>query len=201
MKKWLQTIALLMMLIVMPALSWYYLKKGENYQVKMRAELKDYGKLPSFTLPKLLDTNSINLATDLINKVVIAKVVDANELEPGDDLRFALGSLHTQFDERNDIIFLLHTTIKDTARVGAFLRQNKMSDPSQVVVTGSDPKLVQAYHFPKPGMMAIVDTLGVIRRYYNYRDGNEVRRLTEHVTVLMHRDKNNDPYLNREKEK
>jgi len=201
MKKWLQTIALLMMLIVMPALSWYYLKKGENYQVKMRAELKDYGKLPSFTLPKLLDTNSINLATDLINKVVIAKVVDANELEPGDDLRFALGSLHTQFDERNDIIFLLHTTIKDTARVGAFIRQNKMSDPSQVVVTGSDPKLVQSYHFPKPGMMAIVDTLGVIRRYYNYRDGNEVRRLTEHVTVLMHRDKNNDPYLNREKEK
>jgi hypothetical protein len=201
MKKWLQTIALLMMLIVMPALSWYYLKKGENYQVKMRAELKDYGKLPSFILPKLLDTNSINLATDLINKVVIAKVVDANELEPGDDLRFALGSLHTQFDERNDIIFLLHTTIKDTARVGAFLRQNKMSDPSQVVVTGSDPKLVQSYHFPKPGVMAIVDTLGVIRRYYNYRDGNEVRRLTEHVTVLMHRDKNNDPYLNREKEK
>ena len=201
MKKWIQPLVLFAMLIVMPALSWYYLKKGEQYQVKMRAELKDYGKLPSFTLPKLLDTNSINLATDLINKVVIAKVLDANELEPGDDLRFALGSLHTQFDERNDIVFLLHTAIEDSARVGAFLRQNKMSDPSQVVVTGSDSKLVQAYHFPKPGMMAIVDTAGVIRRYYNYRDGNEVRRLTEHVTVLMHRDKNNDPYLNREKEK
>jgi hypothetical protein len=201
MKKWIQPLVLFAMLIVMPALSWYYLKKGEQYQVKMRAELKDYGKLPSFTLPKLLDTNSINLATDLINKVVIAKVVDANELEPGDDLRFALGSLHTQFDERNDIVFLLHTAIKDSARVGAFLRQNKMSDPTQVVVTGSDSKLVQAYRFPKPGMMAIVDTAGVIRRYYNYRDGNEVRRLTEHVTVLMHRDKSNDPYLNREKEK
>lgn len=201
MKKWIQPLVLFAMLIVMPALSWYYLKKGEQYQVKMRAELKDYGKLPSFTLPKLLDTNSINLATDLINKVVIAKIVDANELESGDDLRFALGSLHTQFDERNDIVFLLHTAIKDSARVGAFLRQNKMSDPTQVVVTGSDAKLVQAYRFPKPGMMAIVDTAGVIRRYYNYRDGNEVRRLTEHVTVLMHRDKNNDPYLNREKEK
>lgn len=201
MKKWIQPLVLFAMLIVMPALSWYYLKKGEQYQVKMRAELKDYGKLPSFTLPKLLDTNSINLATDLINKVVIAKVVDANELESGDDLRFALGSLHTQFDERNDIVFLLHTAIKDSARVGAFLRQNKMSDPTQVVVTGSDSKLVQAYRFPKPGMMAIVDTAGVIRRYYNYRDGNEVRRLTEHVTVLMHRDKSNDPYLNREKEK
>ena len=201
MKKWIQPLVLFAMLIVMPALSWYYLKKGEQYQVKMRAELKDYGKLPSFTLPKLLDTNSINLATDLINKVVIAKVVDANELEPGDDLRFALGSLHTQFDERNDLVFLLHTAIKDSARVGAFLRQNKMSDPTQVVVTGSDSKLVQAYRFPKPGMMAIVDTAGVIRRYYNYRDGNEVRRLTEHVTVLMHRDKSNDPYLNREKEK
>lgn len=201
MKKWIQPLVLFAMLIVMPALSWYYLKKGEQYQVKMRAELKDYGKLPSFTLPKLLDTNSINLATDLINKVVIAKVVDANELESGDDLRFALGSLHTQFDERNDIVFLLHTAIKDSARVGAFLRQNKMSDPTQVVVTGSDSKLIQAYRFPKPGMMAIVDTAGVIRRYYNYRDGNEVRRLTEHVTVLMHRDKSNDPYLNREKEK
>ncbi|MBK9490540.1 MAG: hypothetical protein IPO07_18460 [Haliscomenobacter sp.] len=49
--------------------------------------------------------------------------------------------------------------------------------------------------------MAIVDTAGVVRRYYNYHDGNEVRRLTEHITVLMHRDKSNDPYLNREKEK
>ena len=201
MKKRLGTLVLLMMLLVMPALSWYYLKKGENYQVEMRAELKNYGQIPSFKVPKLLDADTLNSSLELHNRVVIAKVLEAEDLDQKEDLVFALGSLHTQFDERNDVVFLLHTALSDTGRVGAFLREHQMADPAQVIVTTINPELKQAYHFPKRGMMAIVDTTGVVRRYYNYHDGNEVRRLTEHITVLMHRDKSNDPYLNREKEK
>jgi hypothetical protein len=200
MKKWLQPTALFLMLVVMPALSWYYLKKGENYQVEMRAQLKDYGKLPKFFLPKLLDSDSL-LSTDLQNNVIIAKELEAQELEQDEDLLFALNSLHTQFDDRYDVIFLLHTTVQDSGKVGAFLRKNKLADPEQVLITSGTPELIQAYAFPKAGMAAIIDTTGTIRRYYNYRDGNELRRLTEHVTVLMHRDRKNDPYLNREKEK
>ena len=104
MKKWLQTTALFVMLLVMPALSWYYLKKGERYQVEMRAELKDYGKLPKFFLPKLLGSDSL-LSADLQNNVIIAKELDAQELEQDEDLLFALGSLHTQFDDRWDVLF------------------------------------------------------------------------------------------------
>jgi hypothetical protein len=200
MKKRLQTTALFLMLVVMPALSWYYLKKGERYQVEMRAQLKDYGKLPNFFLPKLLDSDSLS-STDLQNNVIIAKELDAKELEQDKDLLFALNSLHTQFDDRYDVLFLLHTTVQDSGKVGAFLRKNKLADPEQVLITSSTPELIQSYSFPKAGMAAIIDTAGTIRRYYNYRDGNELRRLTEHVTVLMHRDKKNDPYLNREKEK
>ncbi|MDX2071506.1 MAG: hypothetical protein SFV55_23960 [Haliscomenobacter sp.] len=200
MKKWLQTTALFLMLLVMPALSWYYLKKGERYQVEMRAELKDYGKLPKFSLPKLLENDSLSSA-DLQNTVIIAKELDVQELEQDEDLIFALSSLHTQFDDRYDVLFLLHTTVQDSGKVGAFLRKNQLADPEQVLITSSTPELIQSYSFPKASMAAIIDTTGTIRRYYNYRDGNELRRLTEHVTVLMHRDKKNDPYLNREKEK
>ena len=201
MKKWINALLLFGMLIVMPALSWYYLKKGEQYQVNMRAELKDYGKTASFELPTLLDADTFNTATGLANKVAIVKVIEEKDWNQNADLAFALGSLHTQFNERNDVIFLLHTALQDTGRVGAFLRKYKMADPAQVIVTTSNPNLIEGYHFPQAGMFAIVDTTGTIRRYYNYRDGNEIRRLTEHVTVLMHRDKSNDPYLNREKEK
>lgn len=200
MKKWLQTTALFLMLILMPAISWYYLKKGEKYQVAMRAELKDYGSLPMFKLSQVLRADTLHSA-DLHNKVVIVKTLDDRELEQSADLIFALGSLHTQFDERNDVVFLLHTNVADSTKLGSFLRKNSLADPEQVLITTADPSIVRAYAFPKAGMAAIVDTAGTIRRYYNYHDGNEVRRLTEHVTVLMHRDKKNDPYLNREKEK
>lgn len=192
--------ALFLMLLLMPALSWYYLKKGERYQVEMRAELKDYGKLPRFKLPAVLSTDTLQ-SEDLQNKVVIAKTLDERELDQSEDLLFALGSLHTQFDERNDVIFLLHSSVADSSKIGSFLRKNKLADSEQIWITPVDPALVKAYTFPKAGMAAIVDTAGTIRRYYNYRDGNELRRLTEHVTVLMHRDKKNDPYLQREKEK
>jgi hypothetical protein len=166
----------------------------------MRAELKNYGKLPKFLLPKLLDSDSL-LSTDLKNSVIIVKELEAQELEQNEDLLFALGSLHTQFDDRWDVLFLLHTTVQDSGKVGTFLRKNKLADPEQVLITSSTPELIQSYSVPTTGMTAIVDTTGTIRRYYNYRDGNDLRRLTEHVTVLMHRDKNNDPYLKREKEK
>lgn len=200
MKKWFQTVALLLMLLLMPALSWYYLKKGEQYQVQMRAELKDYGKLPRFKLPAILSTDTLQ-SEDLHNKVIIAKTLDEQELDQSNDLLRALGSLHTQFDDRADVVFLLHSSVTDSSRIGSFLRKHKLADSEQIWITPADPAVVQAYTFPKAGMAAIVDTAGTIRRYYNYRDGNELRRLTEHVTVLMHRDKKNDPYLQREKEK
>jgi len=47
-KSKIQTFAILTILIGFPLLSWYYLKMGYNYQMDARAELKDYGKLPTF---------------------------------------------------------------------------------------------------------------------------------------------------------
>lgn len=200
MKKWLQTTVLFLMLVAMPGISWYYLKKGEQYQLALRAELKDYGKLPYFLLPALLQRDTIN-SDDLQKKVVVVKTLDEKDLEPASGLKFALESLHELFHERDDVIFLLHSNIQDTTKLGAFLRQNKLDDPEQILITATNPALVQSYAFPKTGMAAIIDTSGTIRRYYNFSDGNEVRRITEQIAVLMHREKKAKPYLNREKEK
>jgi hypothetical protein len=200
MKKGLQTAALFLMLLGLPALSWYYLKKGETYQVAMRAELKDYGKLPKFTLPQLLLPDTLH-SDQLQNQVIVAKAISAAELAEPKALLFALGSLHTQFNERSDVSFLLHSSSQDSATLSQFLRQNKLLDPEQILITSSPKELIQAYDFPEAGMMAIIDTSGSIRRYYQYQEGAEVRRLTEHIAVLMHRDKKNRPYLKREKEK
>lgn len=200
MKNWFQTSIFVLMLVVLPTLSWYYLKKGENYQLQLRAELKDYGQLPSFTLQQLLG-NGVLKSDELKDHVVIVKEVSAEELNQPKDLIFALETLHTQFNERQDVVLLLHSKVQDADKIGALLRQHKLVDATQILVTSSNPDLINAYKFPEQGMMGIVDTTGTIRRYYHYRDGRELLRLTEHITVLMHRDRKNDPYLKREKEK
>jgi hypothetical protein len=202
MRKFLQFLVLFLLTIALPAGSWFYLKKGEAYQVDMRKELGDYGKLPQWTLPALLKPDTLS-SEILVNQVAIIKFLNSEELSNGHEFGKYLKEWHEQFDERYDVKFVLHSLESDSAKVGLFLRAIGVQDPEQVLVTVGAESLAPAYRFPADFQhsVALADTSGLIRKHYDYRDGNQRRRLTEHVLVLMHFAKDPDPQIVREREK
>jgi hypothetical protein len=154
----------------------------------------------------------------LQGKLTIAGFLKVSGASAGIEADFGenLRKLHEQFDERRDVIFLLHITGDSTAvrHIGDFAERYGLADEEQVFfVTGGRPDLEtlarQGYRLPfKEGespaqnpYLVFAETSLTIRRYYDVRRIEEVRRLVEQIAILLPREKEPEPELRREREK
>ena len=95
---------LFLILIILPAGSWYYLTTGYNYHKVLVNELKeDFGTVPNYTAMtadgKLFNSESIKGNTAVVH------FIDNNAVQK-DYLWDRMAKLHEQFDDRNDICLL-----------------------------------------------------------------------------------------------
>lgn len=204
----LQTLALLLFLVVLPFGSWYYLKNGLDYRVATMSDLKQYGKMPAVSYATFADTTFNN--THIKDKIVIANVLDLQNEFMRQTFGPILQKLHDQFKGREDIVFLVHI-IDSTATqlaVNDFATQFELNKTKQFafVKTASDSVSVieQRYHLPHDTMLpyfVMSDTKGEIRRYYDVRNKEEVKRLVAHTALLLPLEKTREITLQREMEK
>ena len=183
-------------------MSWVYLSKGLSYQKAKRAELREYGKIPPFPY-MLLNGDSIG-APELKGKLLM--VFDAVDgVDASTEVIFKeLEKIHRQFDERKDVIFLLQAAQKDSMLLEQLLKRYKLADPGQVYAVAGRPGAGFGRGTKDGGnasLVAIADSSGVIRQYYDFLDGNRVRRSVEHIAMLMPFRDREEAVLKREKEK
>lgn len=201
----LQYVALALLLVGLPALSWYYLDKGFDYRLETIGELDELGRFPSGPYQKLDGTMSEETALD--GKVLVVHHFPSPI--DGADKRVALelGKIHQQFDERVDVQFLLFSDPADSANILPLLEKNRLMDPGQVdllrpVFQGNQPfSFARDSKQPSDSWVILADTSGLIRQYYDFGDGNRIRRLVEHIVTLMPVIERDKPVLKREKEK
>ncbi|PHN05011.1 hypothetical protein CRP01_18460 [Flavilitoribacter nigricans DSM 23189 = NBRC 102662] len=206
-----------MLLIVFPAASWYYLNSGLQYRRSTMAELKEYGTFPSENWP-LADGSQLS-EEFLKKKMLLAhQMPDAGHPELVKRYGETLRRLHDQFEERDELIFLtlLHG---DSARVGQqlmpFAETYELEDqPHQFFIRLDDnefaslgkevlqPKSEAASDLEEPSaFFLLTDTTATIRRYYDIREESDIRRLVEHIALLLPFKKDRELIFKREVEK
>lgn len=205
--------ALLLLLVVFPLVSWFYLQQGLDYRISALEQLKDHGKAPAFELVNYkLDTLRRD---DLEGNVVVTSFINLENDTLAALYGEKLSKLHHQFDERPDLLFLQHLLGKDTSaeRLNAFEINYELTDESQVyfLIDGkpSVQQLAQeGYSLPLEGTdlmdnpyMALLDTMGTIRRYYDVRDEEEIKQLVAHIALILPQIKERDLVFRREIEK
>ncbi|MFM8362211.1 MAG: hypothetical protein ACKOA4_05895, partial [Haliscomenobacter sp.] len=100
--------------------------------------------------------------------------------------------------------FLLLTAPADSASLAELLKVHKLDDPEQVFLTPRD--LAPDFGFKEvdqsgsSAFVAVLDTAGQVRQYYDFRDGSRVKRLVEHLTILKPIIDREQAVLKREKE-
>lgn len=195
------TIGLFFLLVVLPGMSWVYLSQGLAYQKAKRDELRELGKIPPFPY-QLLNGDSIG-ETELGGKLLMIFSVSNKDASSTEIVLKELEKIHRQFDDRKDVIFLLQANKQDSLFLEELLSRMKFSDPGQVYTIiqtpGARNYLSSADHVPTH--VAIADSAGVIRQYYDFLDGNRVRRSVEHIAMLMPFRERDEAVLQREKEK
>ena len=126
-----QLLAILIILIIFPLLSWYYLQQGLNYQRSTRAELSEYGKLAPFRYTNLKG-QEFNLDS-LESQMSVLSFIGANENDNKTMLKL-MQKLHEQFGKSNNLQFLTIPLLKEKASV-QFLKdladEYELTDPVQ----------------------------------------------------------------------
>ncbi len=207
----LQFVALGVILIGFPAGSWYYLQKGMDQRRAIMDELKDLGSLKAYTM-SVPDADSWSFE-DLQGKVKIVSFLDAESSLQGQLAGQTLQQLHDQFDNRDDIVFLLHFGDVSNAQMKRFVEQFEIDDPDQCLLLNMEGNAFQSvltenylmpyddYRNQDGEVILLVDTQNEIRRYYDLKSEVEKKLLVEHIAFLMPRQQEKDLIFKREKEK
>ena len=200
-----------LLLVIFPLVSWYYLRTGLDYRLQAMQELKDFGKLPAFTLANYNDSliTSERFAEGLIVGYFFS--------EPHEDLYAGkLVKLHEQFDERDDIFFLAFapdTTLATRNRMQQFAEANGLVDEEQNFYLQGEPveveRLAKACQMPfeERGMsltdnslLFFADSL-MVRGFYDIREEENLKRLVKHITLNIPPKKDKELLFEREVEK
>ncbi len=205
-----QIAGLLLFLVILPAGSWYYLQSGFNHRKEALAELKELGKVSGIDLT---DQYGLRFTTaDMQQRVVVAGFLPADAASQ-DKWAQRLSTLHEQFDDRDDICFLILADSVSLPDPAAFLERNALTDSLQckLLTTGSDDLITLAsntFHLPvdeagQPDLqlLTLADTAQMVRRHYDIFDNAQMGRLVEHITIVMPRLPEPDIVLKRDKEK
>jgi|GEM_PF-1585420 len=219
---YLQAAMLLLMIVIFPAGSWYYMNLGYNRSKTSIAELQDYGHLPAFQLTGIkgaVDSSLVNGQMTLIAFINPGQPATKDRMQ-------VLETLHRQFDERNDFKLLLH--LPETTDLADFQKEYKLEDDRQIYLVKGDTQTLgslikNSYRIPdlsaarEPGSSVdfqvsipgdpnnypyyiLIDEKGKIRNYYHADRTVDIERMVEHIALILPRDIEGDPRLRRDRE-
>lgn len=212
-KSWARTIQisiLLFIIVVSPALSWYYLRSGVAYRKSSLAELKDYGAM-SFHDWKLVNHKPIS-ADSLTGRIVIVNIVNPTT-SLGTKSTEKMNKLFEQFKDRRDVVLCTFLTDFDSLNTIAFAQKN---NPKRYVnywfssTSGENYKqLVEGLKLSQKGdfsasecpYMVYIDMKGIVRNFYDVNDNMQLGRLVEHIAMKLTIDPFDTPEIKRVQEK
>lgn len=186
--------ALFLILVGLPAASWFYLRGGLNWRKEALSELSSWGTIRPAHIVWPDGTRE-----DMLNeKVVVIHIFGENpDLTP--DNRKILDScekLFNQFGTTNNFRlamiaqggtaeFRTHYQTMASAEHATWVWTGGLSSWRNIVDNGYEYFCRAEKVQPNPEYFALADTAGTIRRYYNALDDKQVERMVQHIAILL----------------
>lgn len=167
-----------MILVGFPMLAMYYMNKGVNYRKHLFDQFEDYGQIEKVS----------NNGKSIDDKVILTFFVDGS-----DAATQALTQMHSQFDNRKDVIFVVEGGhgIQDTAQVWDLMPSGKSIFAQALKVNPSELK----------GAGLLMDRQGHLRKRYDLSSREDIELFVRQVALLLPPKKTPKAELKREKEK
>jgi hypothetical protein len=199
-RKIFRILALFLLVVALPAGSWYYLRSGLNWRIDAKSELGAYGTIPNYNLI-LPGNNKLNLIDQSV--CVIHAFEDKPDLSPenksimdeANKLAENFGLMQGQSVRHNFKLILIASN--GTAEFRSYYQKFPTSDnatwiwmPSSanwrnIISSGYQQYCDKNKLNPKGRYFALTDTAGTILRYYDALDAGEIGRMVEHISMTL----------------
>lgn len=168
----------IMVLVGFPMIAMYYMNKGVNYRKDLFDKFEDYGQIEKVS----------NNGKSLDDKVILIFLLDESSATKN-----ALTQMHSQFDNRKDVIFVVDGDhdIQDTVQVW------------ELMPTGKDAfaKLMKVPENELKGSGLLMDRKGHLRKRYDLGNQEDIELFVRQVALLLPPKKTPKAELKREIEK
>lgn len=186
--------ALLVIFVILPGISWFYLKGGLQWRRDAQAELGVYGKIRSVPVVwpdgqkedqaggKVCVVYLFGAEPDAtpINKRVL-DVCEKLSQQFGDNPAFRL----VMVSEGGTSEFKSYYQKLPSADKDVWLWHGALSSWTTILANGYEQYCVARRVDPYPAPIALADADGTIRRFYNTEKDKEMGRLVEHIAILL----------------
>ena len=194
-----QLVVLFLMLIALPAGSWFYLKGGETFYLETIQSLDSLGIAKPVSAPE---------ETTWKKRVSIVGGWP-QDAEAQSAYLDVMTRLNDQFSKRSDIQLITYVNDPSgTFSETAFEEKYTIENPDQwnfIPWDGALGNYQQAFHLPNgmhpEAMVSLIDTGMQVRNHYAYQDPEAVKLLIRHITYVMPRLPERDVEFEREQEK
>jgi hypothetical protein len=188
---------LFMLLIVVPGMSWYYLSSGLKWRKDAVAELGTYGSIK----PVWLIDDKLSKSNLIDKKVCAVYYFGENpDLTPANKKILDIGKgLQEQFQKTNKFRNVVIWEGGTPAFKGVFDEMAKGEDNAWQYTAGLGgwrTVLSNQYEYfclhekiskPAEQYFAVSDTTGTIRRFYDANDNEQMKRMVQHIALLLPR--------------
>lgn len=169
-----------LILIALPAGSWVYLKKGLEYQKETREDLQDLGK---FNVRSLFEVEE-----DVWHKWGLDEKLKVILVEQNEKKNELIQKLNKQFKNSEGLAFIV---LKEENRQFAEIEEvnnihfvsmpvDKITTQINKIGASSNIKYKTGFDY-----FILVDENNVAKKFYDHRKEEEVKRLIEHVAILV----------------
>lgn len=190
---------LVVLLGVLPAISWFYLRGGLNWRKQAQIELQNYGKIRGAQVI-YPDGTKENMLTE---KVCVIHYFGASPeltfenkyiLDTGERLFKQFGyKSGTQHDDFRLVMiaqggtaeFRTHAQTLPSADFANWVWTGGVGSWRTILVNAYDLYCQQNKVQPVSHYYALADTSGTIRRFYDATDEKEIGRMVEHIALLL----------------
>lgn len=182
------SIVIVALLIIFPAVSWYYLQTGLDHRKKTLSELNELGQIGPFQLRD--QSNRIVSQEGLKGKVAVVNFLPADR-DQAKALTGRIAKVHQSFSREFGIAFLSFIPQDSTRQIIDVAKELGIENPEQWSLLSTPVQEWQrlaeeTFRLPKPGSsVALVDSTGMIRNYYDINNNQEMGRLVEQSVLIM----------------
>ncbi len=183
-------ITVILILFLLPFVSWYYLKSGLNWRKQAQAVMSGNHPFPE---GEWIDQSGKRFSTDqLAEHVTIVTLLKCENLE---SISGTIEAFYNQFKETKKANFIILNTCKD--KPSALVDSMKMA--WYVFECGDSTDLCDLLipNWPPGKTHALIDRHKIIRSYYAEATKDEKRILLEHMALLLPRERSDQIELKR----
>ena len=189
MKKVIQLVGLSVLVVILPAASWYFLRSGLDYRLESMDKLGDYGQLPDTEL-------FLSNGKTVQSKYLEGKMVIIHDFPDSNDTSMVM-KFYRQFSKRTDVQFIMSDSellrLKADRIANIWLLADNESNNAFLATAGIEEQASRN--------VVLVDVKGEIRNYYNLKAIEELQQLVEHTAFLLPITETDKPIMQREIEK